>query len=83
MATYRSGQAANRHSTGGNTSSARRGVTFTSSLCKNPRTLHVLWDEWKFGVGGRKAAKHFTSVKGVLLDLYTHFGGAFGIYVVT
>ena len=61
VATYRSGQAANRHSTGGNPSSARRGVTFTSSLCKNPRTLHVLWDEWEFGCGGRKAAKNFTS----------------------
>ena len=27
---------------------------------KNPRTLEVLWREYKFGVDGRKSAEQFT-----------------------
>jgi hypothetical protein len=35
--------------------------SFESSLVANPRDLFVLWQEYEFGVGGRKAAKLFTS----------------------
>ena len=41
----------------------RREVPFVSSLVKNPKTLHVLWEEWEFGVSGRKAAKFFNSME--------------------
>jgi len=34
--------------------------SFESSLVANPRDLYVLWQEYEFGVGGRKAAKLFT-----------------------
>ena len=30
-------------------------------LTRNPNSLHELWDEYEFGIGGRKAAKEFTS----------------------
>ena len=29
-------------------------------LCKRPKSLHVVWHEYEFGVGGKKAAKLFT-----------------------
>ena len=29
-------------------------------LCKQPLSLHVVWHEYEFGVGGKKAAKLFT-----------------------
>jgi hypothetical protein len=29
-------------------------------LSPNPRSLHVLWQEYEFGIGGRKAARLFT-----------------------
>ena len=31
------------------------------TLCRCPKSLHVLWQEYEFGVGGRKAAKLFTA----------------------
>ena len=31
-----------------------------SSLSPHPRSLHQLWQEYEFGIGGRKAAKLFT-----------------------
>ena len=36
-------------------------IPFESTLCKCPKSLHVLWEEYEFGVGGRKAAKLFSS----------------------
>jgi hypothetical protein len=33
----------------------------SASLSSNPRTLHLLWEEYQHGIGGRKAAKLFTS----------------------
>lgn len=36
-------------------------IPYESSLCRNPKSLYVLWQEWEFGVGGRKAAKLFSS----------------------
>ena len=41
------------------TTTRRNPVPFTSTLMKNPKTLHVLWQEYGFGVGGRKAARDF------------------------
>ena len=32
-----------------------------ATLCNNPRTLHQLWREYKFGIDGRKAAETFTT----------------------
>jgi hypothetical protein len=31
------------------------------TLCKNPKSLYTLWHEYEYGVGPRKAAKHFSS----------------------
>lgn len=44
-------------SRGGGSSS----IPYESTLCKCPKSLHVLWQEYEFGVGGRKAAKTFSS----------------------
>jgi hypothetical protein len=33
----------------------------SATLCPNPRTLYNLWEEYKHGIGGRKAACLFTS----------------------
>ena len=38
-----------------------RPIPFVATLSKNPKTLYVLWQEYQFGVGGRKAAKLFTA----------------------
>src|SRR5210317_769248 len=34
-----------------------------ATLSKNPKDLFILWKEFEFGLGGRKAAKNFTAVK--------------------
>ena len=31
-----------------------------ATLSPMPRTLHELWNEWEYGIGGRKPAKNFT-----------------------
>ena len=36
-------------------------IPYESTLCKCPKSLHVLWQEYEFGVGGRKAAKLFSA----------------------
>jgi hypothetical protein len=36
---------------------------YECTFSKCPRTLFVLWNEWKFGIGGRKPAKLFNSTK--------------------
>ena len=36
-------------------------VPYESTLVKCPKSLYVLWNEWEFGIGGRKAAKMFSS----------------------
>jgi hypothetical protein len=36
-------------------------IPFASTLCSKPRDLYQLWDEFEFGVGGRKAAKRFST----------------------
>lgn len=36
-------------------------IPFTSTLCTKPRDLFQLWEEYEFGVGGRKAAKRFST----------------------
>ena len=38
-------------------------VPYESTLSKCPKTLYVLWNEYEFGVGGRKAAKLFNAVE--------------------
>jgi hypothetical protein len=35
-------------------------VPCVTSLTANPRTLHLLWEEYEHGIAGRKAAKLFT-----------------------
>ena len=39
------------------------GITggYTSTLCKRSKSLYVLWQEYEFGIGGRKAAKIFSA----------------------
>jgi hypothetical protein len=32
---------------------------FAATLCANPRSLHVLWEEYERGIGGRKPARLF------------------------
>ena len=45
--------------------------SFECSLLQRPRDLFVLWQEYEFGVGGRKAAKLFTRVeKGKVKFMY-------------
>jgi hypothetical protein len=34
--------------------------SFQSSLCKCPKSLHVLWHKYKFGFAGRKPVKMFS-----------------------
>jgi hypothetical protein len=34
-----------------------------ATLVKNPRSLHIIWQEYEFGVGGRKPAKNFTATE--------------------
>lgn len=34
---------------------------YESTLTKCPKSLHVIWQEYEFGVGGRKAAKTFNA----------------------
>ena len=36
-------------------------VPYEATLCKCPKSLFVLWQEYEFGVAGRKAAKLFSS----------------------
>ena len=36
-------------------------TTFVASLMSNPKDLYILWQEYKFGVGGRKPAQKFTA----------------------
>jgi hypothetical protein len=36
-------------------------ANFAATLSPTPRTLHELWQEYEFGIGGRKAAKDFTA----------------------
>ena len=31
-----------------------------ATLCRNPKSLYVLWNEYEFGVGGRRPAKTFS-----------------------
>lgn len=44
-----------------------------ATLSKNPLDLHVLWREYEEGLGGHKAAKHFTASKhGRVKAMYHH-----------
>jgi hypothetical protein len=36
-------------------------INQSATLMPVPRTLHVLWEEWHHGVGGRKPARLFTA----------------------
>ena len=57
-------QARGHDRSGGNENGgdATRGtIPFTLTLVKNPKSLHVLWQEYEFGVGGRKPAREFSS----------------------
>jgi hypothetical protein len=31
-------------------------VALEASFCPSPRALNVLWEEWEYGIGGRKPA---------------------------
>ena len=42
-----------------------------ATLCDNPRTVGTIWQEWRFGVGGRKPARLFTErERGKVTDAY-------------
>jgi hypothetical protein len=45
----------------GNNGDAQRGPIFAATLSANPRSLHVLWEEYERGIGGRRPAKLFTT----------------------
>jgi hypothetical protein len=38
-------------------------VPYAVTLSPNPNNLYVLWQEYEHGVGGRKAARHFTRIE--------------------
>eukprot|EP00957_Ditylum_brightwellii_P158143 12037229-Ditylum_brightwellii.AAC.1 len=38
-------------------------VPYAVTLSPNPNNLYTLWQEYEHGVGGRKAACHFTRIK--------------------
>jgi hypothetical protein len=40
-----------------------------AELCPRPKSLHELWTEYMFGIGGRKAAKDFTPVERGRIDV--------------
>jgi hypothetical protein len=41
-------------------------------LCRGPKTLHQLWDEWANGIGGMKASRLFTAAeRGRVRHLYS------------
>jgi hypothetical protein len=42
-----------------NNGDARRGPIFAATPSANPRSLHVLWNEYERGIGGRRPAKLF------------------------
>jgi len=57
-------QARGHDRSGGNENggNATRGtIPFALTLVRNPKSLHVLWQEYEFGVGGRKPAREFSS----------------------
>jgi hypothetical protein len=39
---------------------AQGGDSRPATLCRNPRTLSILWSEYMNGIGGRKPAQQFT-----------------------
>ncbi len=43
-----------------NNGDAQRQIIFAATLSANPRSLHVLWEEYEQGIGGRRAARLFT-----------------------
>jgi len=40
-----------------------RRVPYVASLGKTPRSVHQLWQEYQFGIGGRKPARTFSAVE--------------------
>ncbi len=48
---------------GGGRDAAETVTRVNATLIKNPRSLHLLWQEYEFGIGGRKPAKNFTAVE--------------------
>ena len=43
-----------------------------ATLCDNPRTVGTIWQEWRFGVGGRKPARLFKDrERGKVTDAYS------------
>jgi hypothetical protein len=51
-----------QHSTDeNNTATAPDNVPFATTLSSQPRSLFELWEEYEFGLGGRKAAKRFST----------------------
>ena len=41
------------------TDTPRKKARSNATLCRNPKSLYILWQEYEFGIGGRKAAKCF------------------------
>ena len=46
---------------GGGIGGGAAAVPYEFTLSKKPSSLHVLWQEYEFGIGGRKAAKEFSA----------------------
>eukprot|EP00957_Ditylum_brightwellii_P000612 47620-Ditylum_brightwellii.AAC.1 len=48
------------------------GTPFVATLSRCSHDLHILWHEFKFGIGGRKAAKLFSQSEcGIVKVVYT------------
>jgi hypothetical protein len=47
----------------GNEENNSTGENYVSTLSPTPRSLYILWQEYEFGIGGRKPARLFTPVE--------------------
>ncbi|KAI2509856.1 hypothetical protein MHU86_4567 [Fragilaria crotonensis] len=48
---------------GGQQDAGEANARENATLIKNPRSLHLLWQEYEFGIGGRKPAKNFNAIE--------------------
>jgi|DEB19_MinimDraft_2_1074335.scaffolds.fasta_scaffold26703_2 hypothetical protein len=62
-----------RAASGGEGGGTATTVNNVATLSPTPRTLHMLWQEYTVGIGGRKPARQFTSAeRGLVKHRYSH-----------
>ena len=68
------GQNNNDGQNGGNVgqNGGNAGIPFASTLSRTPRTLYDLWNEYEYGIGGRKPAKDFAATERGKVKLTYH-----------